>query len=268
MSFGKSIVDNYFFRPVLTLLVLVGLPFLFTDGPWHMYRPILQPETSANLSDIHYAVHTRPSPNCTKRKCVALTFDDGPNPESTDKIINVLEKQDVRASFFFIGRFIKGQERSVRRAYIDGDDIGNHSWDHAYFTKLKPNQIKAELAKTNQAIEAIGLPSPHLFRPPYGDFRLAMLKYIHVPVILWNVDPKDWAQSNPKVIVKIVEKQAKPGALIVMHDRKLTAEALDKIITNLKRKYRLVTVTELLGLTPKSQGAYVGLWWQQGLFNL
>lgn len=246
-------------RLVFTLLFLVALPFTFADGPWHQSRPELAPETSENLPTDKLKVHSRPAPNCVKVKCLALTFDDGPNPESTNKILAALEKEDARASFFFIGRYVKGQERSVRRAYVDGDDIGNHSWDHTDFTKLKPSQIKNELLKTGLAIENTGVPEPHLFRPPYGAFRLSMLRYIHVPVILWNVDPKDWAQKDPKAIAKIVEEQARPGAIIVMHDRRLTAEALTKLIHNLKKKYRLVTVTELLNLSPKSKGAYLGL---------
>ena len=198
------------------------------------------------------------STDCKRQACIALTFDDGPNNESTAKIIDVLEKAGAKASFFEIGRYIKGNEALLVRMSRNGFDIGNHSWSHTSFTKLGPNQIRHEISKTNQAIANAGVETPRLIRPPYGEFTLPMLKFIKVPVILWNIDPKDWDKKSSKEVVKVVEQQIRKGGILVMHDKKLTAEALPKILKDLKGKYKFVTVSELLGLNDKSKGIYIG----------
>ena len=199
-----------------------------------------------------------PTPDCTKYVCVALTFDDGPRPDSTPKLLTILEHHNVQATFFEIGRQVKGNESLIKRMQADGDDIGNHSWSHPSFLKLKPEQINKQVEETRLALIAAGAKNPTLVRPPYGDFDLGMLKSINHPVILWNVDPKDWSFKDPKQIVTSVERVIKPGAIVVMHDKVTTADALDKILKDLSPRYHFVTVTELLNLKPDSQGAYIG----------
>ncbi len=198
------------------------------------------------------------APDCKAKPCVALTFDDGPNDKSTPIILTALEQHLANATFFEIGKYVKGQEKLLQRMARDGDDIGNHSWSHLSFLKLNPDQMKQQVDKTQKAIMAAGVPKPYLFRPPYGDFLLKMEKDIKLTVILWNVDPKDWAQNSPDKIALAIEKQIKPGAIIVLHDKPDTAAAINKVLTNLKSKYNFVTVTELLNLKPGAGGAYVG----------
>jgi len=199
-----------------------------------------------------------PTPDCQKEVCVALTFDDGPNPDSSNKIMDALENNFAHATFFEIGNKVAGNSAILQRMQQDGDDIGNHSWSHPSFLKLTSDQITQQVDRTQQAIAEAGVPLPHLFRPPYGDFLLAMQKDIKLAVILWNVDPKDWAYTDPAKIAKSVEKQIKPGAIIVMHDKPATAAAMDKILKDLKPRYRFVTVTELLNLQPTTKGVYIG----------
>lgn len=196
--------------------------------------------------------------DCIKFACVAITFDDGPRTDSTPNILSTLERHNINATFFEIGKQIKGNEKIIQRMSDDGNDVGNHSWSHPSFTKLKPDQISQQINETQNALFAAGATSSNLVRPPYGDFDLGMLKTIQQPVILWNVDPKDWSYKDPKQITTSVEKVIKPGAIIVMHDRMTTAKALDKIFKDLSPKYKFVTVTELLNLKPGSKGAYIG----------
>ena len=173
------------------------------------------------------------SADCQKANCVALTFDDGPNSDSTPVILDALEAHLARATFFEIGNKVAGQDVILQRIQADGDDIGNHSWSHPSFLTLNTNQIKQQVSETQQAIEATGVTTPYLFRPPYGDYLLSMQKDIKMSVILWNVDPKDWAYTDSAKIVKNVEQEIKPGAIIVMHDKPMTAKAMSKILTDL-----------------------------------
>ncbi|MGZ6005393.1 MAG: polysaccharide deacetylase family protein [Candidatus Saccharimonadales bacterium] len=198
------------------------------------------------------------TPDCKAVDCVALTFDDGPQRNSTPVILSALEQNYAHASFFEIGSYVGGNEALLRRMSQDGDDIGNHSWSHPSFLKLSAEEIKKQVSRTQKAIQASGVPAPHLFRPPYGDFLLSMQKDINLAVILWNVDPKDWAYNDPAKIAEIVKKQIRPGAIVVMHDKPATAKAVDIILRDLKTKYRFVTVSELLNLKPGTKGAYVG----------
>ena len=215
-------------------------------------------DTSDFLADQFLATIPPPTLDCQKTACVALTFDDGPNADSTSILLNTLERHRVHASFFEIGNKVKGNESQLIRMRYDGDDIGNHSWSHASFLKLTPIQIHQQVQQTQDAIVAAGVPAPYLFRPPYGDFLLKMQKDINLSVILWNVDPKDWSYKDPIKISTVIEQQIKPGAIIVMHDRVATAQAIDKVLTDLKGKYNFVTVSELLNLKPDSQGVYIG----------
>lgn len=198
------------------------------------------------------------TPNCIVEACVALTFDDGPNPESTPIILDALKKEQAHATFFEVGRLVGGNEAFLKRMHDEGDEVGNHSWAHPDFTKLTIPVMDQQVQQTQAAITAAGIPAPTLFRPPYGSINSIVLKQIHMSVILWNVDPKDWAQKDPASVTKIVEQQIRPGAIIVMHDKKITAAALDKILQDTKGKYKFVTVSQLLNLLPASQGVYVG----------
>ncbi len=201
-----------------------------------------------------------PPPNCSQVTCLALTFDDGPNSVSTPQILGALEAAGAHATFFEIGKYIGANQSLLIRMSQDGDDIGNHSWSHPDFTKLTPAQIRSQIDKTQKAITSIGIEAPAMFRPPYEYFELPMLKYIKMPVILWNVDPKDWAQKSSANVAKIVKQQAIPGGIIVMHDKTTTAGALAKILHDLSTKYQFVTVSQLLGLNQSSKGVYFGLY--------
>jgi peptidoglycan/xylan/chitin deacetylase (PgdA/CDA1 family) len=199
-----------------------------------------------------------PTTDCQAAACVALTFDDGPNADSTKLLLDTFSAHLAHATFFEIGIKVAGKEDLLRRMQQEGHDIGNHSWSHPSFLKLKPEEIQQQVQKTQQTIQAAGVPAPHLFRPPYEDFLLSMQKDIKLPVILWNVDPKDWAEKDPQKIATTIEQQIKPGAIMVMHDRLPTAQAIDKVLSDLKDKYKFVTISKLLNLQPDSQGVYVG----------
>lgn len=199
-----------------------------------------------------------PTTDCIKFDCVALTFDDGPNTQSTAKILSVLENYNIRATFFEIGNQIRGNESLIKRIQQGGSEAGNHSWSHPSFFNLTPKQINRQINDTQTALQAAGVESPNLIRPPYGDFKLDMASSINHAIILWNTDPKDWAYKDPGKIASKLRKVIKPGAIIVMHDKIVTAQALQLVIKDLSSRYRFVTVTELLNLKPDSRGVYIG----------
>lgn len=198
--------------------------------------------------------------NCSQQKCIALTFDDGPNAATTSRILNILEKDHVTASFFIVGSRVAGNQGLLRRMYADGDEIGNHSWSHPDLTTLKPVEVRQQVVMTQDVIEAAGLPAPTLFRPPYGAVNKMVLNNVPLTVMFWNEDPRDWAANSPQQVEQSLLSSVRPGGVIDMHDiYNVTADALGPIIQNLKsRNYQFVTVSQLMGLKPGQHGEYFG----------
>lgn len=203
--------------------------------------------------------HQLARPDSKQKPMLALSFDDGPNPLTTPLILNALEKEKVQASFFIVGSRVKGSESILRRMYRDGYDIGNHSWNHPDFIHLNERQISHQIDSTEKVIAAAGVPAPYMFRPPYGDMGDHFPKHLPLAVILWNIDPRDWADRDPGTITKRIISEARPGGIIDMHGIYLsTAQAIVPAIQELKKHYQLVTVSKLLGIKPGSTGIYYG----------
>jgi peptidoglycan/xylan/chitin deacetylase (PgdA/CDA1 family) len=202
-------------------------------------------------------------PNCAAAVCIALTFDDGPNPLTTPQILNILEAEHVPATFFVVGARVGGNEALLQRMHADGDEIGNHSWSHPNLPLLPPEQIKQQVQQTQAAVTAAGVPAPTLFRPPYGAVTQAVRDSI-VPLTLafWNEDPRDWAATNAQQVLAASIASAKAGGVVDMHDiYKVTADALQPLIQNLKsRQFQFVTMTQLMAARPGgSGGEFYGL---------
>ncbi|HEY1835432.1 MAG TPA: polysaccharide deacetylase family protein [Candidatus Saccharimonadales bacterium] len=198
--------------------------------------------------------------NCKLQPCIALTFDDGPDMYTTPQVLSILEREHVHASFFIVGSRVAGNQALLRRMFADGDEIGDHSWTHPDFTTLKPAQIRQQIAFTQKAIHAAGVPAPTLFRPPYGAVDQKVISNVPLTFMFWNEDPEDWAADSPKQVEKAVIASAKPGGVVDMHDiYHVTAESLDPIIKKLKAEhYQFVTVSQLLGLQPGQKGEFYG----------
>lgn len=198
--------------------------------------------------------------DCQTHRCLALTFDDGPDMYTTPQVLSILEKEQVHASFFIVGSRVAGNQVLLRRMRADGDEIGDHSWTHPDFTTLNPAQIRQQIALTQKAIAAAGVPAPTLFRPPYGAVDQKVIDNVPLTIMFWNEDPRDWAADSPKQVEKAVEASAEPGGVVDMHDiYQVTATALDPIIKKLKSEhYQFVTVSQLLGLKPGQKGEYYG----------
>ncbi len=206
--------------------------------------PVIQPRSPKVLA----AAIAPLAPNCRVANCIALTFDDGPNPATTSKILDILAQQHVPATFFVVGKRVHGNEALLRRIYDEGNEIGNHSWSHSDFTKLTPDQIKAEVMDTQNAIVAAGLPAPRLFRPPYGALTPTVKQSIPLRIALWNEDPNDWATRNAAAVQMALLASARPGGVIDAHDiYQATADSLGPTITALKaRQFTFVTMSQMM----------------------
>jgi peptidoglycan/xylan/chitin deacetylase (PgdA/CDA1 family) len=197
--------------------------------------------------------------SCGQKPCLALTFDDGPNPIVTPQVLNILAKHQAHATFFVIGLHVPGNEGLLRRMHAEGHEIGNHSWGHLDMTTLSPAQIHLQVYDTQAVVMAAGVPAPRIFRPPYGAINQVVRSQVPLTIALWDIDPEDWRMKNAKQIIERVEATAKPGGMVDMHDiHQQTADALDPLLTNLQQHYQLVTVSELLQLAPGQPGVFYG----------
>lgn len=201
-----------------------------------------------------------PQTDCTKVACFALTFDDGPDTALTPQVLDILAKHRARATFFVLGAHVNGKEQILRRTHEAGHEIGNHSWSHAWFTRISLEQVEAEITNTQTAIMQAGVPAPRLFRPPYGDMNDAVRAHVPLTIVRWNIDPEDWHPKKQKRLVDNVAAAARPGGMAVLHDTEPTTVAqLEEVIAYLQgRGFALVTVSELLSLPAGQPGVFFG----------
>ena len=182
-----------------------------------------------------------------KNKLIALTFDDGPN-HNTSKVLDVLEKYNIKATFFILGTNIKGNEKIIKRMNNLEMEIGNHFYSHKITTRLKKEQLKEEIDKTDKLIYDIIKEYPTLIRPSYGIYNNKLKNIIDRPIVLWNIDTLDWKYHNSRRIANKVFNNLYRGNIILMHDiYNATANSLEIIIPKLlENNYKFVTVSELL----------------------
>ena len=181
-------------------------------------------------------------------KFVALTFDDGPNEDYTEKLLDGLKERNVRATFFLMGQNIEGNEEIVKRMKAEGHLIGNHSYSHVQLTKAGSDAVCQAVDRTSRMIEEITGERPQYMRPPYGDWNEELECRVGMTTVLWSVDSLDWKLRNTNRVVKRVLKDVENGDIILMHDIFPTSveAALEIVDTLTKRGYTFVTVDELL----------------------
>lgn len=182
----------------------------------------------------------------TTKPIIAFTFDDGPS-HNTTKIIEILNKYNIKATFFLLGTNIEGNEDIVKSLKDNGMEIGNHSYSHKLLTRLKEDKIEEEFTKTKDLIYDITGSYPTLTRPSYGSVNKKIKQIVDTPIILWNIDTLDWKYHNSNYISNKILNKVTDGNIILMHDiYTATSNALDKVIPQLLEKgYQIVTVSEL-----------------------
>ena len=178
---------------------------------------------------------------------LALTFDDGPQVQSGNRIMDVFAQYGQRCTFFLVGDRIASRADEVRRMVADGHEVADHSYSHAYFNKLSAEQIRSEVAKCNAAIAQTTGVAPTIMRLPGGNKTATVLANVNMPIILWNVDTEDWKVKDSARIISRVVGKVKDGDVVLMHELYgTTATAVETIVPTLvSQGFQLVTVSEL-----------------------
>lgn len=184
------------------------------------------------------------------RPRVALTFDDGPHPQNTLKILDILNKYKAKATFFMLGQNVEKNNWIPKKVIEQGSEIGTHTWDHKNLNKLSKEEVQNEINSSCDKIKEFSGTEVKYFRPPYGnanDQVRDIAKMNNKYIILWNIDTEDWKSKNAEMVANHVLDNIKDGDIVLMHDIYLTTvEACEKIVEELtNRGYRLVTISEL-----------------------
>lgn len=192
-----------------------------------------------------------------RRKMIALTFDDVPDPRFTPQLLDVLRKYKVKATFFVVGSRAEKHPALVARMIREGHAIGNHSYNHPQFSKLSMNAFRIQIIRTENILQLLAGYKPKLIRPPYGDINEPQLKWAKAhgyKLVNWNVDSLDWKGLSKNQVKHNILSRAGKGAIILQHggggrgsNLQGTLQALPEIIGSLrKRGYSFVTVPQML----------------------
>lgn len=208
----------------------------------------------------------------TDEPIAALTFDDGPHPLNTPRLLEILQNHKARATFFMVGKCAERYPDIVKRVALAGHAIGNHSWDHSSFPLLTRRERILQVRRCERAIVPFGL---KIFRPPFGHQNIASrldLLRLGYQVVAWNVVAFDWLEHTPQLMIYRLMKEIKPGCVILFHDalytyteerhvnREPTLELIEMLFERLSRRFRFVTLPQLLSCgRPHRQS-----WYQQG----
>lgn len=186
---------------------------------------------------------------------IALTFDDGPHPYLTPKILDILKKYKVHATFFLVGENVKNYPDLAERILKEGHEIGNHTYTHGRVSERSFFEMRKEIELCESSIYEQTDYKTKIFRPPEGfldDKIRAISKEMDYSVILWNIDTKDWAHESPAAICRNITDHISPGSIILMHDYisfdSPTPEALELFLPILlERGYQFSVVSDLIG---------------------
>ncbi len=226
-----------------------------TSTPESLITPIVQPSPTNNFSG---SVITNIPQKCN---VVALTFDDGPLEPYTSEILDILDKDKIKATFFLLGKNAIKDSITVVRILVDGHEIGNHSHTHPIMDLFSSADIEKEIKMTESAIFNITGYRTILFRPPYGRYNPLLFPVTNMlgyKVITWSVDPVNWNSPYPVINTDVILRNTKPGSIILLHDGSEnipptpfnpadTVSKLPTIIEGLRtRGFCFTTVSQLL----------------------
>lgn len=189
----------------------------------------------------------------TPSQVVAMTFDDGPHPTQTPRVLDMLRDRGLRATFYLIGNRVAQHPAIARRIAEEGHEIGNHSWSHPFLDRMDQHSVIREIDQTTNAIYQVTGRPPVTFRPPYGAFTRNQRTWLHsvrtLPTILWSVDPQDWRRPGASVVANRILSNARQGGIILSHDiHRPTIDAMPQTLDGLTaRGFTFVTVSQMIG---------------------
>jgi peptidoglycan-N-acetylglucosamine deacetylase len=226
-------------RRLTALLLLVSLLLLAVVA---LVRPGAAPPAAATVRAARAADPPDPAPAGTAG-VVYLTFDDGPDPVYTPRVLELLARYRARATFFVLGRSVAAHPELVRQEFAAGHGVGNHTWSHRRLTTLAGGRLEAEVGATSAAIQrATGAPVRCL-RPPYAAVDAASagrVRALGLRLVLWDVETKDWRTPGAGVIAGRVLGRVRSGDVVLLHDgggnRDQTVAALDRVLASLSAR--------------------------------
>jgi len=204
----------------------------------------------------------------TKLKVVALTFDDGPSPIWTPKILKELKKANVKATFFMIGKHVAKYPEIAKLVALGGNEIGNHTYNHHVLLFYKEEELDKEIRDTEKVIKKTTGRTTSFFRPPKAwltSDEKKEAKRLGYKVILWTLNSKDWVTFDDKYMVRYIVKRIRPGDIILFHDsggvfsteggdRHETVKTIPLLVEKLRKKgYRFATISKLLDLERRNK---------------
>ena len=185
---------------------------------------------------------------------IALTFDDGPHPQNTPRLLDILRARNVKATFYVIGRSVDLYPQIVRRTVAEGHEIGNHTHTHRLLSKLGDTEVRGELTRCRDAVTRAAGVQMRTMRPPYGGLLQRQRELVHAefgyPTILWSVDPLDWKRPGPSVVTSRILSGTTAGGIVLAHDlHSQTVDAMPATVDGLLRRgFKFVTVSQLLAM--------------------
>ncbi len=184
------------------------------------------------------------------KKMVALTYDDGPYTQVTNRILSTLKKNNSRATFFVVGSRVNTYKDCIIQADKQGCEIGNHSYNHTILTSVGSAKIKSEINSTNNAIVKLIGKAPEIVRTPGGATNSLVRSAVGAPIISWSIDTLDWKTGSSSAVVSTIKSNVRDGSIVLMHDLYgCTATATEQIVPWLiKNGYQIVTVSEMMAV--------------------
>jgi peptidoglycan/xylan/chitin deacetylase (PgdA/CDA1 family) len=196
---------------------------------------------------------------------VAITFDDGPHPQNTPRLLDMLAMRNIKATFYVIGRSVDLHPGVLRRTVAEGHEIGNHSHTHRLLSKLGDSEVRQEMQRCQDAVGRAAGVRPRTMRPPYGGLLQSQRELVHdefgYPTILWSVDPLDWKRPGPSVVASRILTGTTAGGIVLAHDlHSQTVDAMPATLDGLLRKgFKFVTVSQLIAMKTESPEAQASL---------
>ena len=184
------------------------------------------------------------------KKLIAFTFDDGPSETNTNYLLDNLDKYDAKVTFFVLGSRVNSNKETIKRAYLEGNAIGSHTYNHRNLNLLSDVALMDEVKKTNEAIKDIIGTSPTLLRPPYGNLTDHGKELANMSIVLWNIDPLDWKYKDKNRVAQEIIEHAHDGAIVLVHD--IYKSSVDGALLAMeelqKQGYAFVTINEMAQL--------------------
>ena len=156
--------------------------------------------------------------NAYGKKIVALTFDDGPFPATTNRLLDLLREKEVQATFFELGTMASRYPEVTKRVYDEKHELASHTMSHKQLNKLRANEVATEVSQARDVLRGITGEDPKLVRPPYGAINVVVAENVGTPMILWTVDTEDWKSKDASAVLERTKATVFDGAVILMHD--------------------------------------------------